>query len=595
MSQEINERQTEARRKSQIARRKMLRRRRKRRRMITILLLFILIIAVALAAFVWKKYSPTKEKYDLNEYYGIEKEGQMAVIVNNHIAGPVGIVEDGKVYVQYDTVRDSVNGRFYWDSEGQTLRYTLPNDIVSVGTESKEYAVSKDKKSEDYVIVRMDGETPYIALDFIQQYTNIEYEVYESPSRVMIESDWGKVSVASVKKDSQVRYQAGVKSPILTAVEKGDEVTWLEDEGKWKKVRTKDGFIGYIRNSALKNVEKKTKSREFEEPVYTNISKDYTINLAWHNVTNTDANDSIDTLVEQTKGLTTIAPTWFHVKNTSGDIESIASSEYISYAHDQKLEVWATIRDFDGGDGINSFDESYELLKSTEARTNLIDQLISEAVQLELDGINVDFEKISTDCGEHYIQFIRELSVRCRQNNIVLSVDNYVPKSFNLQYNRQEQGVVADYVIIMGYDEHYAGSEEAGSVASYDYVKEGIEETLKEVPADKVISAMPFFTRLWKESSGGLESEALGMEDAQAAVDAAGVQATWDDTTRQNYATWSGSDGVKYEIWLEDADSLEVKLDLMKKNKLAGTAEWALGQEDPAIWTLIQKYTQNNK
>lgn len=592
MNQEMNERQAEARRRSQIAKRKRARRRRKKRRIITILLLFVLIIAAALAAFVWKRYSPTKEKYDLKQYYGIEKDGQMAVVVNNHIAGPTGFIEDGKAYVQYDTVRDSINSRFYWDSEGQTLLYTLPNDIVSAGADSTEYAVSKDEKSEDYVIVKMDGDTPYIALDFIQQYTNIDYEVYESPSRVMIESDWGKVSVAKVKKDSQVRYQAGVKSPILTEVKKGDEVTWLEDEGKWKKVRTKDGFIGYMKNSALKDVEKKKKSRDFEEPVYTNISKDYTINLAWHNVTNIDANDSVDTLVEQTKGLTTIAPTWFHVQNTSGDLESIASSDYVSYAHRQKLEVWATVRDFDSEDGINSFDESYELLKSTDARNNLVDQLISDAVQLDLDGINVDFEKISTDCGEHYIQFIRELSVRCRQNNIVLSVDNYVPKSFNLQYNREEQGVVADYVIIMGYDEHYAGSEEAGSVASYDYVKEGIEETLKEVPADKVISAVPFFTRLWKESSGSVDSDALGMEDAQATVDAAGVKATWDDTTKQNYATWNGSDGTRYKIWLEDADSLEAKLELMKKNKLAGTAEWALGQEDPEIWTLIQKYTK---
>ena len=592
MNQEMNERQAEARRRSQIAKRKRARRRRKSRRIITILLLCVLIIAAALAAFVWKRYSPTKEKYDLKQYYGIEKDGQMAVVVNNHIAGPTGFIEDGKAYVQYDTVRDSINSRFYWDSEGQTLLYTLPNDIVSAGADSTEYAVSKDEKSEDYVIVKMDGDTPYIALDFIQQYTNIDYEVYESPSRVMIESDWGKVSVAKVKKDSQVRYQAGVKSPILTEVKKGDEVTWLEDEGKWKKVRTKDGFIGYMKNSALKDVEKKKKSRDFEEPVYTNISKDYTINLAWHNVTNIDANDSVDTLVEQTKGLTTIAPTWFHVQNTSGDLESIASSDYVSYAHKQKLEVWATVRDFDSEDGINSFDESYELLKSTDARNNLVDQLISDAVQLDLDGINVDFEKISTDCGEHYIQFIRELSVRCRQNNIVLSVDNYVPKSFNLQYNREEQGVVADYVIIMGYDEHYAGSEEAGSVASYDYVKEGIEETLKEVPADKVISAVPFFTRLWKESSGSVDSDALGMEDAQATVDAAGVKATWDDTTKQNYATWNGSDGTRYKIWLEDADSLDAKLELMKKNKLAGTAEWALGQEDPEIWTLIQKYTK---
>ena len=251
--------------------------------------------------------------------------------------------------------------------------------------------------------------------------------------------------------------------------------------------------------------------------------------------------------------------------------------------------MWATIRDFDSEGGINSYEESYELLCNTSSRENLINQLIAEAIQTGIDGINVDFEKISVECGEHFIQFVRELSVRCRQNGIVLSVDNYVPQSYNLQYDRKEQGIVADYVIIMGYDEHYAGSEEAGSVSSYDYVKNGIEETLTEVPAEKIISGLPFFTRLWKEGSG-IESEALGMDDAEATVEAAGVQTTWDDTTKQNYATWEGQDGLTYEIWLEDVESFEPKLQLMKENGLAGTAAWALGLESSDIWNVILQY-----
>ena len=207
----------------------------------------------------------------------------------------------------------------------------------------------------------------------------------------------------------------------------------------------------------------------------------------------------------------------------------------------------------------------------------------------------------------NYIEFIRELSVKCRQNGLVLSVDNYVPKSFNTQYDRKEQGIVADYVVIMGYDEYYAGSPEAGPVSSYNYVKEGITETLKEVPAEKVISGIPFFTRLWKETpkteeelksdkgtdaeqySATVESDAYGMDNAQAIVKQAGVDTTWDKKAGQNYATWE-ADGSKYEIWLEDSKSIEAKLKLMKKYKLAGTAEWSLGQESSDIWNLIQKY-----
>lgn len=421
----------------------------------------------------------------------------------------------------------------------------------------------------------------------------------------MITSEWGETKVATVKKDTQVRYRGGVKSPILTEVSKKDEVVVLESEDNWKKVCTKNGYVGYIKSSALKKEETKTTSREFDEPEYTNIKKDYVINMAWHNVTNATANDSVLQRIAESKGLTTIAPTWYHVTNTSGDLTSISSEEYVNYAHQSNIEVWATVRDFDGG--ISSYEESYELLSRTSNRENLINHLIADALRTGIDGINVDFEKISDECGEHYIQFIRELSVRCRQSGIVLSVDNYVPKGYNMQYNREEQGIVADYVIIMGYDEHFAGSPVAGSVSSYNFVKEGIEETLKEVPAEKIISGIPFFTRLWAETpktaeeiadAAGTEeeeyttnvtSDALGMSAAVAKVEEAGAEITWDEEAQQDFATWTFED-TTYKIWLENEKSIEPKLKLMKENKLAGTAAWALGQESKETWELILKY-----
>lgn len=567
--------------------------------------LIILLIAAVAGMILWKKYSPSREKADLKKYYGIEDEGQLAIIVNNEIVESHGMISDGKAYVQYETVRDYINGRFYWDPNENVLLYTLPKDMVSVEVGSKDYTVSKDKQSENYVILKTEGSTAYIALDFIQRYTNIEYEVYDDPSRVMIVSDWGKTKVAQVKKNTQVRYRGGVKSPVLTNLNKKDEVTIIESEANWKKVRTKDGFIGYVKNSALKKEETRTTSRDFEEQEFTSIKKDYIINLVWHNVTNSNANNGVLKKLAETKGLTTIAPTWYHVKDIEGNLESISSSEYVNYAHQSNVEVWATIRDFDGG--ISSYDESFAFLSSTSKRENLINQLIAEALQTGIDGINVDFEKISEECGEHYIQFIRELSVRCRQNGLVLSVDNYVPKGYNQQYNRKEQGVVADYVIIMGYDEHFSGSPEAGSVSSYNFVKEGIENTLKEVPAEKIISGIPFFTRLWEETpkteaelaeEAGTDaaeypmkvsSEALTMSNAQAKVSEAGAEITWDEDTQQNFATWTSGE-TTYKIWLEDEKSLGPKLKLMKDNKLAGTAAWALGQEKPEIWQLILQY-----
>ena len=587
------------------AERARMRRRRKRQRMIRFVLLIILIIAAIAGIILWKRYSPSKEQYDMKKYYGIEKDGQVGITVDNKDVEAEGKLAGGKVYVAYNIVRDYINSRFYWDPNENVLLYMLPEDMISVDVGSKDYSISKKKKSEDYVILKTEGNTAYIALDFVQQYTNIDYEVSNNPDHVMIRTKWGKTDVATVKKNTQVRYQGGVKSPVLAELKKKDEVTVVESEQNWKKVRTADGVIGYVKNKTLKNEEKKNITRKFEEQDYSNITKDYTINMAWHNVTNQDANNAVAQRIAQTKGLTTLAPTWIHVADTNGNISSIASADYVSYAHKQNVEVWMTVRDFDGG--ISSEQESYELLSYTSRRETLITQLIAEALRVGVDGINVDFEKISDKCGEHYIEFIRELSVKCRQNGLVLSVDNYVPKSFNTQYDRKEQGIVADYVVIMGYDEYYAGSLEAGPVSSYNYVKEGITETLKEVPAEKVISGIPFFTRLWKETpkteeelksdkgtdaeqySTTVESDAYGMDNAQAIVKQAGVDTTWDKKAGQNYATWE-ADGSKYEIWMEDSKSIEAKLKLMKKYKLAGTAEWSLGQESSDIWNLIQKY-----
>ena len=581
------------------------RRRRKRNLAFKMSILVLIVIGIVGGAFLLKRYSPSKEKADLKKYYGIEQDNQVAVIIDNQILEAKAAMFDGKPYLEYSLVRDYLNDRFYWDSNENILLYTLPEGTIRADVGSNEYTLQKEKKSEDYVILKTEGNTTYVALDFVQKYTNIEFKTYEDPQRVMIISDWGKIRTATVKKDTQVRYRGGVKSPYLTEVSKKDKVTVIENEGDWKKVRTEDGYIGYIKKNCLKNEKEETISREFEEQVYTNISKDYTINMAWHVVTNQSANEKVLQTIADTKGLTTISPTWFTIADTDGNINSLASSQYVNYAHQSNIEVWALVRDFDGG--IGSYEESYEVLSHTSKRENLVNQLIAEALQTGIDGINVDFEKISAECGEHYIQFIRELSVKCRQNGLVLSVDNYVPKTYNAHYHIEEQGKVADYVIIMGYDEHYSGSYESGSVASLNFVKEGIEATLNAVPKEKVINAVPFFTRLWKEvpkteeelaEEAGTEaaeysvkvtSEALGMEAAEQAIADAGAQTTVDEATKQNYAQWE-ADGATYKIWLEDETALEEKLKLMKEYKLAGTAAWRLGFEKSSVWELILKY-----
>lgn len=595
-------------------------RRRRRNAVIRWLILFILIIAAVGGFLIWKKYGSSNEKADLKQYYGLEAEEEIAVIINNEVVRnetdvsqgqdteiPVpGKVYDGQYYIEYSVVRDRINKRFYWDPNENVLLYTMPGGNVSVEVGSKEYTDITEKKSEDYVILKTEGRTAYIALPFIQAYTNMEYTVYDEPvPRAVITSEWGEMQTAQIKRDTQVRYQGGVKSPILTEVKKSDRVTVLEDEDDWMKVGTEDGFVGYVRTSALKDIKAETTSREFEEPVYTNITKDYTINMAWHNISNADANNYVLETIAGTKGLTTIAPTWFSLADTEGNITSLADSSYVNYAHQSNLEVWGVLRDFHGG--INSYEETYETLSYTSKREKIINQVIAEALQVGIDGINLDFELVSTECGEHYVQFVRELSVKCRQNGLVFSVDNYVPQPYNEHYDIEEQAAVADYVVIMGYDEHTDGSYEAGSVASIGYLENGIADALKSVPAEKLVAGVPFYARLWFETPkteeqlaqeegteaasypNEVSSWAYGMDEAAEIVSASGVQAEWNETAKQNYAEWEADGGV-YKIWLEDNQSLEEKLKVIKANGLAGVAEWSLGMENSSVWDLILQY-----
>lgn len=586
-------------------------RRRRRNLIIRMLLLAVAVIAAVGGVFIWHRYGPSKEKADLEEYYGLENEDELAVVVDNTVIRddtgdtPVGKMIDGQAYIEYSVVRHYINERFYWDPNENVMLYTLPNGNVTVAVGSKEYTEINEKKSEDYAILKADGRTAYIALPFIQQYTNMEYGVYTKPDRAVITSTWGEIETAALKRDTEVRYQGGVKSPVLTEVKKSDKVVILGDEDDWKKVCTTDGFVGYVKTSALRKSTKETISREFLEPEYSNISVNHTINMAWHNVEHSDANNYVLETIAGTKGLTTLAPTWFSIADVEGNLTSLASSDYVNYAHQSNLEVWAVLRDFHGG--ISSYDETYQVLSYTSKREKLINQVIAAALQSGIDGINLDFELISTECGEHYVQFVRELSVKCRQNGLVFSIDNYVPQPYNEHYNLKEQGIVADYVVIMGYDEHTEGSYEAGSVASYPYVQQGIQDALKDVPSEKLVAGIPLYTRLWFETpktqeelaqeegteaanyANKVSSSAMGMDEAAETLSEAGVQAEWDENTKQNFAQWD-ADGGTYKIWLEDADSLEEKLKLIKSEKLAGVASWKLGWENSSVWDLILQY-----
>ena len=309
------------------------------------------------------------------------------------------------------------------------------------------------------------------------------------------------------------------------------------------------------------------------------------VNMVWHQVTSTDANAYFADATANMTGVNVISPTWFYLLDTSGNIANISSADYVAQAHEKGLKVWGLI------DNFTQEVSTTETLSNTAARQNIISQLIQAATSVGMDGINVDFESLSEDVGIHFLEFLRELSIECHKNNLVLSVDNPVPEDFTSHYDRAEQGRVVDYVIIMGYDEHYVGSE-AGSVASLPWVEQGIQDTLDEVPAKRVINAIPFYTRLWRTTGGNVTSEAIGMDQAQQTIADNNVETYWDKTTSQNYGKYD-IDNSTYQIWLEDAQSVAEKVKLVSKYDLAGVSAWKLGFENNGIWQVISDNLNN--
>ncbi|MBS6195878.1 MAG: glycosyl hydrolase family 18 [Clostridiales bacterium] len=549
--------------------------------------LIILVLAAGVISMLVKRYSPSKETMDSAEYFQLTGEDQAALIVNHVVAEEKLKVIDGRYYVEDSVVGKYINSRFYWDEKQKVMLYTLPAEEFQITPDTQEYQTSQGVQNAGYVILKSVGDSYYLDLEFIKGFTDMECTVYENPARVAIRTEWTDEKVVTAAADSEIRQKGGIKSIIVDSIAEGEKLYLQEEMENWSKVSTEDGYTGYIKKEDISEPEVVTADHVSQMPEYTSVKRDHKINLAWHQVTSMEANNSLTTVLANTQGLNTISPTWFSVVDNSGTISSLASADYVNQAHSLGLEVWGLI------DNFSKTADTLTFLSDTQARANIINQLMAQAEAVGLDGINLDFESITEEQGPHYVQFIRELSIACRNRGLVFSIDNPVPMPYTTHYNRKEQGIVADYVIVMGYDEHHANDTEAGSVASLEFVRNGIEESLKEVPADKLINAIPFYTRVWIEPFGGgnLTSEVLGMDGATNYIAEKGMDVYWDKTAGQNVAVFEGEEAL-YTIWVEDEQSIEEKMKVVSEHNLAGVAAWKLGFERASVWPVISQYLQ---
>lgn len=536
--------------------------------------LILLVVAGFVGSRFLEQYIPSSEQADLTEFFGVTGD-EVAVYLNDNLQETKGLFIDGQTYLPIRWINEMLNERFYWDSNEKLLVYALPDSIV--------YANSDTRGATGNSLIQIREDDVYLSMGLVANYTDAEFTAYDASQykRVFINNNWTDKERAPVMKSGNVRIKGGIKSPVTTHILPGSRVTVLESMNKWVKIRTEDGFIGYVEGRRLGKSQKEASVSSFEKPVYKNTTMDQPVCLVWHQMTKADGNATFDSLIANTAGVNVISPTWYELTDNEGGFRSLADAEYVKKAHKKGLKVWALINNF-------SSDVNTEILMSkTSIRKKLIDALMAEAKTYGFDGINLDFEGIKEEAGPHYIQFIRELSIPCRENGLVLSVDNYVPVPGNEFYNRKEQGIVADYVIIMGYDEHYAGGE-AGSVSSIQYVENGIKGTLKEVPKEKVINAIPFYTRIWTEGTDGkTSSSSIGIANAREWVRKNDVKLYWQEELGQYYGELQTQEGKK-AVWLEEERSIGLKMNLIRQYDLAGVACWKLGFEPADLWEEVR-------
>ena len=553
---------------------------------LVVLILIVLVGAAGIVSFLINRYKPGTEYMAGNEYFNLTDENSVALIQNGELLEEQAVLIGGEPYAAYTYVESQLNSCFYWDEETKGILLTTSGGVQTLLP--GDAAVAKTPGGQSAVQQESDG-TVYISLDVVKEYTDLDYAYYSDPNRVVIRNDWDGVEQATVQSDTaQVRQKGGIKSLILADVQKGDTLLYLENLDNWCKVMTADGYTGYIQTEDIAEPEA-IEARTAKKDSYERITRDHKINLVWHQSTSTESNDAMAEMTAEMTGVNVISPTWFSVTDETGTISSLASADYVKLAHDAGREVWGLIDNFN-----EAFDETTDLAYAS-VRSRIIEQLLAEAASCGMDGINVDFENLKEAGIPHYLQFLRELTSAAHAQNLVVSVDTPVPQAYTMYYQRGEQARFVDYMIVMAYDEHFAGSEEAGSVSSLPFVQQAVEEMTRVMPADQVICGIPFYTRVWTEKFGqsAITSEVLGMDGAKNYAKENQMTETWDASLGQNVATVETSD-ARYTIWMEDEQSMEEKLKVIQSADLAGVAEWKLGFECADVWSLISEYIETN-
>ncbi|MCL2047095.1 MAG: glycosyl hydrolase family 18 protein [Defluviitaleaceae bacterium] len=524
----------------------------------------------------------------------------------------VPIVELGgtepQVYLAVSFVKNNIDPFIFWDEYAEALFISTLSDMLEFSLDSEFYLHNGVYKPLATPVFERNGEL-YMAASLLQTLYPLIVRLEQANNIVIVTSADEPQTMARISSQNAAVHYGAASRQITARLNEGDEIVVFpgefdnsenEDNRDYVRVRTMDGLLGYMHYTNIRDLDTAPPlqgiEREWLLGDYINNGVhhakiwqgDMPINVTWEAVYHVDANASL----MQTplhSSLTAVAPMWFRINEDGTGLDSVASKAYVDWAHSQGVLVWPMVFDV-------WYTQSRLMLTSREARRAVIEQLVAFAEAYELDGINIDFEHLSAAEGLYKIQFLRELAIPMRQRGIVLSAAVKVPIAATDFYRRDLIAKTVDFVMVMAYDEHWATSPDAGPNASLPFVLRGVENMLLEVPQDRLILGVPFYNRVWRTvpATGEVTHfRAIGTNTTRAFFEEHGGTWQWDEINGVYFGEASAyheGESVVFQVWLEDARSMQEKINIFSGYNLAGVASWNRMFAIDEFWEILAKY-----
>lgn len=530
----------------------------------------LLIVVLAAGAFLFVENRGTSKistKYDkfnfLTEDKDIDKEDFS--------------IEDGMIYLSLDYIKEYLDKDIEYDKSSGEVR--INNDHAKKVLKLNEYEAKFNSGTIDLraPVIEKDGKIMLPIEAFIYDY-DVRLR-YDKDIRLLLLDYRDKdYDLSKTTSETLLREGASKRSPIIKKLPQGEELYVYGDKGKYYKVRMTEGYAGYVL--------KKDLDENFEKVSFKSTSKntsDGLINLTWDYTYAEHSEDKINQ-IKDIKGLDVIIPTWFSIRNGNGDMIDRGNQNYVKKYNDLGIDVWAYLD--------NSFDPeiTHEALSNEKTRKKIINKTLELCKKYGMKGINIDFEHTKIDDRDYITDFVREFR-QAAGEDFIITVDVTPQISADVTkepYDRKALAEIADYMVVMAYDQHWGSSDKAGSVAQYKWVEGSINVLFRNIPNKKMILGVPLYTRIWKEDGGKVTSKTISMDEVARIIASKGLKPVWDKESQQNYIEYQ-ENGADYKIWIEDANSLEKKVSLVNKYNLAGVGSWRLGFETSNIWDVISK------